>query len=135
LRLRLQDGRQIELSIRDVINICLNDAFEIMGIVEFCENRPANFEDMVNRVKLLASVADDQLTGREPELCMCVWNCRQAVQAQPMTLEEQQNLERSLCISPKAADNLEKGSCFEWQQRQARDELERSRPLSQPSRT
>ena len=121
MHLRLQDGSKIEITIKDVINIGLHDALKIIGIVEFCEARPSNFETMVNRVKLLASVCDEELTERDPELCMCVWNCRQALQARPMSIEEQRDLERSMVTDERAVAVLEEAGLLGWQERERRE--------------
>lgn len=109
------------MDLKEIIDIFL-EAIEIIYIIEFCEPRPENFDDMYKRVKQLASACDEQL-DKNPELDLAVTHCRMAIAAEPLSIERQRELERSLCTTPDNADRLEEHGLLGWQKRAAREKF------------
>lgn len=116
--LRLNNGSYLDITIREIIKTFF-DAIDLINIIEFNETKPDNFEELFQKVKTLANVADSELKESEPELAMSVWHCKKAIDAQPLTLEEMREIDRSLCPSEECADALESRGLLDYQRRKA----------------
>jgi hypothetical protein len=112
--LRLNDGSYLDITIREILKTFF-DAIKIINIIEFCEPRPPDFDEMFEKVKTLANIVDEELVESESELCIAVWHCREAVSAKPLTIEERRQIERSFCTTEQDADKLEAANLMEWQ--------------------
>lgn len=130
---RLQDGDPniIYMSIEQIMKIGIGDALNLKYLIEFNEEKPEDFDEILDRVRLIAGIDDKECTPGEKELAMCINNCREALAAKVMSIEEQRDIERSFYFDEKAIQELEAAGLLDWQKRERREQERANLPRIQ----